>query len=125
MQPEVTEWPGKARADLAAARFRRSNAEIPTEIVAFHDQQAAEKALKGLYVVRGDVPPHVHDLRALLSRLTDASLSLDAAEALTPFAVLSRYPGFSVTVSSENLNTFDSFAGACIRELERQASGPA
>lgn len=121
MLPEIEEWLGKARADLTAARFLRSNTEIPPEIAAFHYQQAAEKALKGLLVAKGEVPPHVHDLRALLWRLEDVSLCPDDAESLTPYAVLYRYPGFVVTVSPGDLDRFDSFVDACVSKLARQS----
>lgn len=123
MRPEIGEWLAKARADLDAARLLRTNPEIPTEIVAFHYQQAAEKALRGLLAARGVVPPHIHDLRALLARLGPTLLPQDEAEGLTPFAVLSRYPGFSVTVSAGRLDAFDSFAETCIRDLALEAPG--
>jgi hypothetical protein len=35
---------------------------VPTEIIAFHCQQAAEKYLKGALIILGEEPPYIHDL---------------------------------------------------------------
>jgi HEPN domain-containing protein len=94
MPPDVQDWLAKARVDLEAARFLRKNPDLPGEVAAFHYQQAAEKAIKGVLVTQGIVPPRAHDLRALMAILrVPVGLSQDAAEALTPFAVLSRTSG--------------------------------
>jgi HEPN domain-containing protein len=65
--------------------------------VAFHCQQAVEKALKALIVRRtGERPPHVHNLRELLSLLSDfvpPSSVVEAVLALNPHYRATRYPG--------------------------------
>ena len=115
---EIESWHQKAAADLDAARFLRSNADLPAEIAAFHYQQSAEKALKGLWLAVGDTPPRTHDLRALLARLPETlNLSDDGADALAPFAILSRYPGFQAQPTDDDLDTFDAFAWACVEAL--------
>ena len=38
---------------------------VPTEIIAFHCQQAVEKYLKGTLTVFGEEPPYIHDLDRL------------------------------------------------------------
>lgn len=116
---EIEAWLSKARTDLDAARHLRSNSTIAAEVAAFHYQQAAEKAIKGLLVTAGQVPPHVHDLRALISNLPDPSgIDADVADMLTPFAVLSRYPGFAAQPDSSLLDRYDAFVGSCLELLE-------
>jgi HEPN domain-containing protein len=112
--------------DIEAARLLRTHGQLPGEVAAFHYQQAAEKAIKGILVVRGIVPPHSHDLRALIATLAiPMGLDDDAAEALTPFAVLSRYPGFDTSIDAALLDRFEVFANACIAKLDESSRGDA
>jgi HEPN domain-containing protein len=116
--PEATHWLTKASSDLAAARFLRQNRDLPREIAAFHYQQAAEKAIKGLLVEEGIPPQRSHDVRSLLGQLMDQSgLDLDIADELTPFAVLARYPGFGSQPEDPLLDRFDAFVSSCIDRL--------
>jgi HEPN domain-containing protein len=61
----------------------------------FHAQQAAEKALKAVAVLRGLEAPRTHDLAALGQALLDEGealpLSVDQLRSLNPFAVEYRY----------------------------------
>jgi HEPN domain-containing protein len=118
MPPDVQDWLAKARVDLEAARFLRTNPNLPGEVAAFHYQQAAEKAIKGILVTQDIVPPRTHDLRALMATMiVPVELSEDSAEALTPFSVLSRYPGFNTSIDTRLLDDFDAFAIRCIERL--------
>jgi HEPN domain-containing protein len=66
------------------------------EALCFHAQQAAEKAIKAVLVVRGITPPRTHNIGTLLDLIpTDIAQpdNLREAAALTDFAVMSRYPG--------------------------------
>ena len=57
------DWLFLAERDLAVAEHLASTMfPIPTEVVAFFCQQAAEKYLKGALVVMGEEPPFIHDL---------------------------------------------------------------
>jgi len=60
----------------------------------FFSQQAAEKALKALYIhERAEMPPRTHNLLDLLEALGVADEALrDAAMDLTPEYVVTRYP---------------------------------
>ena len=62
----------------------------------FHAQQGAEKALKALLARHGVQVEKTHDLGRLLRQAENVSqgiaLRLADADALTPFAVLTRYP---------------------------------
>ncbi|MDZ7794710.1 MAG: HEPN domain-containing protein [Spirochaetia bacterium] len=62
----IKEWIDYARNDLRAAEYLTNLHPQPVEIICFHCQQAAEKALKG-YLVSIDIrPPKIHDLYQLL-----------------------------------------------------------
>lgn len=71
---------------------------LPTANLAalgFHAQQAAEKALKAVAVLRGLEAPRTHDLAALGHVLLDKGetppLTVDQLRGLNPFAVEYRY----------------------------------
>lgn len=90
------DWLRHARSDLALAR-QRHTPDILLTTLCFHTQQAVEKGIKAVLVQRGIVFPYTHDLARLITLVQDARLpwpaDLDAAAALTEYAVGSRYPG--------------------------------
>jgi HEPN domain-containing protein len=60
------DWRILAERDITVADYLASNmVPVPTEIIVFHCQQAAEKYLKGALNVFGDEPPYIHDLDRL------------------------------------------------------------
>jgi HEPN domain-containing protein len=62
------DWRILAERDMAVAdHLATTMFPIPTEIIAFHCQQAAEKYLKGALVILGEEPPYIHDLDDLCS----------------------------------------------------------
>lgn len=71
VQELVAQWMRWARADLAVTELIDDQRLAP-EIIAFHAQQAAEKALKALLVLRQTEYPRTHDLGTWL-RLCDAA----------------------------------------------------
>jgi HEPN domain-containing protein len=79
------------------ARLALPDHQVLRNQVAFHAQQAAEKAIKAVLAHRGVHFPRTHDLEALLEivHLTGITWPFATAEveALTPFAVETRYPG--------------------------------
>jgi len=89
-------WKIKSEHDLKACRQLLQADEPLTEIVAFHAQQAVEKALKGFLISRKCFDfPKTHDLGRLLDLAESFEpelSSLDAIIELTPFAVEMRYP---------------------------------
>ena len=93
----VLPWIQKAENDLASAHYLMKNMyPVPTEIVCFHCQQAAEKYLKAFLVYNDQEPPKTHDLIEL-SKLcsnfnTDFSQLLPKCGYLLPFAARTRYP---------------------------------
>lgn len=88
------DWLKHARSDLALASGRKSR-RVLYEHLCFHAQQAAEKALKCVFVCRGIRVPRTHDLAYLIDLLPDGSRSpvLIEVPTLTKYAVQQRYPG--------------------------------
>ncbi|MYA19453.1 MAG: HEPN domain-containing protein [Chloroflexi bacterium] len=89
------EWLNRARSNLALARSRAPGAY--PEDLCFEAQQAAEKAIKSILIARGIDFPYVHDLTRLVSLLEEAGEDVPdtvfKAGELTPYALLTRYPG--------------------------------
>lgn len=101
---ELREWLGKAFEDLRSARILIEHSPPVYETACFHAQQAVEKALKGFLVWSGVVFEKVHDLTYLLdlceSRQPAFSNIRPRVDALSPYAVETRYPGTAMGVSS-------------------------
>lgn len=100
MPPEVKEWLNFAKMDLSSAKhLYETFYPRPLQIICYHCQQAAEKALKAVIVAKGKPGgiPKIHDLEFLLSQMknyVDIQEELwDYAEALTPYGIEIRYPG--------------------------------
>ena len=92
----VRQWFQKAREDLWMAEKAAPFPDAPTDLIAFHAQQAAEKCLKGLLTFYQIEFPKIHDLGSLIRLLEPAwekfPASLAKADRLSAFAVLTRYP---------------------------------
>ncbi len=97
-------WLARAKGDLALA-----SAPLPPgafyEDLCFHAQQAAEKAIKAVYVWYGWPFRYVHDLAALLyglwARGLDTARELEEVAILTSYASEARYPGLAEPVTPE------------------------
>ncbi len=100
MQPEVLreaqDWLARAEQDLEAAEALLARARPLPGIVAYHTQQAAEKALKGFLAAHNQPFERTHELVPLLNacrQLDPAFVQLlAAAETLSPYATRFRYP---------------------------------
>ncbi len=77
--------------------------------VGFHAQQAAEKALKALFVRHQVRFGKTHEMGALLELAEQAAPGIRGqladAEALTPYAVDARYPGEEPPLGREEAST--------------------
>ncbi len=94
---EARPWFAKAARDLRAAEVLLVASPPLLGEVAFHSQQAAEKAMKG-YLAWHDVPfGKTHDLAAIGGLCAGHARDLEAlcrrAERLSVFAWVFRYPG--------------------------------
>lgn len=111
MPPEKTipgsplDWLTRAKGSLALAKQPKAE-EAFWEDQCFLAQQAAEKALKAVYQLKGILFRYTHDLEELGKGLEDSGLPvpLDVKEAiiLTRYAFETRYPGpFEVVTEEE------------------------
>ncbi|MCI9072038.1 MAG: HEPN domain-containing protein [Lachnospiraceae bacterium] len=99
MTQEVKEWYDMAAVDLGVAKHLDATYyPKPLEIICYHCQQAAEKAIKALIMYFGEEGgmPKLHDLSFLLNQIKN-KVSIDErfydyADTLTPYCVAVRYP---------------------------------
>lgn len=94
------EWLRRARGNLA--RARKIGPGFILEDLCYDAQQAAEKAIKAVFVQRNEVFPYAHDLTQLLTLLQTNGLKIPkyawAADKLTRFAIETRYPSRNTVV---------------------------
>jgi HEPN domain-containing protein len=95
------EWLGRAQSNLARAANPLPDAYL--EDFCFDAQQAAEKAIKAVFMAHGLTFPYIHDLGRLLTVLAQPGVPVpqyvQEADQLTRFAVDARYPGLSSPVT--------------------------
>lgn len=92
---KAVRWLSMACGDLATAEAAQADWRVPARNVAFHAQQAVEKALKAALVLEGKAAPKMHDLDQLRDRLPAGwrvrKTHRDLAR-LSQYAVEARYP---------------------------------
>ncbi len=97
-------WIQRARSNLNRAKAQ--SPDFFLEDLCFDAQQAAEKAIKAVFIARDIEFPYIHDLARLLKLLEGAGEAIpDAvrkADQLTRFAVTTRYPDFWGSVTEED-----------------------
>jgi HEPN domain-containing protein len=102
---DPAEWLLHAESDLSYAKLGLTEPAILRNQVAFHAEQAAEKALKAVLVYAAVEFPKTHDLQALLLLIRNSGISvqseIEQASALTQFAVEARYPGDIEPITQE------------------------
>jgi len=120
------EWLNRAYSNLERARHILPRAYL--EDLCYDAQQAAEKAVKAVFIKRGLDFPYVHDLARLLSLLEEAGCKIPAsvrkAERLTRFAVETRYPGLAEAVSRSEYRRFVHIAEVVVRWASRELRPP-
>jgi HEPN domain-containing protein len=95
MRTETGHWLRHAKEDLVTARVTLEGKRWAA--TSFHAQQAAEKALKALWLERkGLEPPRTHDLVRLAQETGAPDDWLEEVDALSRVYLLSRYPGASM-----------------------------
>ncbi|MEM0459763.1 MAG: HEPN domain-containing protein [Thermofilaceae archaeon] len=99
IREEALDWWSEAKHNLRQARKNFDIEEY--SVAAFLCHQAAEKALKALYIViKSRLPPRGHDL-VKLGKALDAEEVMDELRILNPHYVVARYPNAANTVPSE------------------------
>ena len=100
------EWLRRARSNLARSSQGQVTPDVLFEDACFDAQQAVEKALKALLVLRGVQVPRTHAISELITILAELGFDIPAdvqdASALTDYAVSARYPGPSEPVVVED-----------------------
>ena len=99
MEQVIREWLELAEMDYGVAMHLFENyMPKPLEIICYHCQQAAEKAIKAVVIskdVQGGVPKS-HDLSFLLRQIKNyvqiEEKYYDYADALVPYGITIRYP---------------------------------
>ena len=122
------EWLARARGDLALAR-----APLPEgafyEDLCYHAQQAAEKALKSVYLHRAWSFRYVHDVEELITGLRQNGLpvpeEVEEAVILTSYAFEARYPGVGEPVGEEEYEQALGLAEKVVRWAELLIEGTA
>lgn len=98
------DWLARAEGDLAIAGVPLPKGAF-YEDLCFHAQQAAEKALKAVYVRHGLRFQYTHDLDELITDLERAGIPIPPevrdVVVLTAYAWEARYPGVSEPVTKE------------------------
>jgi HEPN domain-containing protein len=120
--PEVESYLRKAERDLATAvRMSESGPDF-ADIICFHAEQCAEKALKGFILALGQVPPRTHDLVVLQQALTKLDIRGTVLQgyclALSDYAVAPRYPGWEDLVGNVDIGGVVNSASAVLDHVE-------
>lgn len=99
------EWLRYARGNLARATQDKP-AEAPWDYMCFDAQQAAEKAIKAILVLRSIEFPRTHELGELLALLHQAGEQIPEdvwrAQELSGYATHARYPGGEQPATEED-----------------------
>ncbi|MCX6683245.1 MAG: HEPN domain-containing protein [Methanoregula sp.] len=121
-------WLVRARSNIARARQGKSAPDIVYEDLCFDCEQAAEKALKGLLILKGIVPPQTHSLAHLIEALEkhDGSVPDDVkvTVSLTHYAVSTRYPGSCEPVKEREYQKALKGAETVFSWVEQQFNEP-
>lgn len=114
------EWLNRAYSNLAMAKQEVESVYL--EDLCFNTQQAAEKAIKALLIKRNIDFPYVHDIAQLLTLLESVGQeipeSVRAAERLTQFATITRYPGLAPPLEREEYEQALEIAERVVRWAE-------
>ena len=126
-QQDIQAWLGYAAMDLSAAQtLCQYHRPMPCEIICYHCQQAAEKAIKALFI-RFDLPggiPRKHDLSFLLNQLQqEAPVSprlRRMADVLSVYGIIARYPN-EVEIDEARVRQALDFAESILQWAKSQA----
>jgi HEPN domain-containing protein len=111
MSPRIfetaAEWLKRAHSNFARILVEKPE-EVYFEDLCFDAQQAAEKALKAIFVLHGKRFPLTHDLGELIENLEaflpEIPTGVRNCVQLNDYAVLTRYPGFGSRVTEEEFH---------------------
>jgi HEPN domain-containing protein len=120
------DWLKRAHSDLALSKIARPDG-VFLEDLCFHAQQAAEKALKALFVQRGWTFHFTHDLQELIADLVSKGVSIPGeisrAGVLSAYAKETRYPGFGDPIEIIDHQRAVALADAIVAWVEQLVRG--
>ncbi|HYV38273.1 MAG TPA: HEPN domain-containing protein [Gemmataceae bacterium] len=120
------EWLNRAKSNLVRAEAMTSGAYL--EDLCFDAQQAAEKAIKAVFVHRGEPFPYIHDIEELLDRLSINGVKVPKyvrqADKLSQYAVATRYPGAAGPITKKQHRRAIRIAKLVLGWAERMATKP-
>jgi HEPN domain-containing protein len=120
------EWLNRSRSNVALAKSDTPGALL--EDLCFEAQQAAEKAVKAVFVHRGVSFPFIHDLAKLLGQLERSGVKIPKyvmqADELSEFAVAVRYPGLARPTTKRQHRRAVRIAENVLKWAERQVGHP-
>lgn len=122
MREESKKWWEQANSDLKAAKNSISTKDY--DWACFQAQQAAEKALKALFIEKFNELKKVHDLVFLARKLNSPENILQDCIELNRVYMETRYPDQSGTIpakkfTKENANNFINQAQRIIKWLKK------
>lgn len=121
-------WLDYAEGDLEAALACQARPSARGWTIAFHCQQAVEKAYKGALLLAGQPAPRTHSLVLLDELLIGFGISGPIAagdlDLLTPFAVSDKYPILTMSpIGREDASAFLDVARAAVHWLRGLVEG--
>ena len=121
---DPTAWVSYARSDLALAATEPP-AGVYLELLCYHAQQAAEKALKAVILASSDLNvPRTHDIALLAKIARDLGLTppldMAGARSLTQYATITRYPADLGEVDEAEWQRAVADARAVVEWAERE-----
>jgi HEPN domain-containing protein len=128
MPPDATEgewgiWLARAKSSLLLAR-QGPPAGVFLEDICYHAQQAAEKALKALFVAHGLRFRYTHDIKELITGLQHQQISvpkpLYETVMLTRYAIETRYPYNAEAVTEDELRQAIAYAERVVAWVDRE-----
>lgn len=133
-EPEFLEWLTYAERDLQSAQFLKNMYPVPLEIICFHCQQAAEKAIKALLAFHNIAPHRTHDLQVLCGLVqqeqTLPELIMTDCKELLGYEVVTRYPSKDTAELPATERALEasqrilSYAHECVNERANAANWP-
>jgi HEPN domain-containing protein len=122
---QAEEWFERGQHDIETAQLLYEEQGY-TDSIAYHIQQGVEKYLKGYLVLHGKKPPRIHELDALLNRITAFDYSfndfLELCEKASRYYIEDRYPpGPLVEYEYDEIKADLGKAWELIREIVAKA----
>lgn len=125
-QQRASEWLQRAKSNMARAKAGRVSGEILYEDLCYDAQQAAEKALKALCILREILFAKTHDIAYLMELLERGSVLIPEdvykARILTGYAVETRYPGEYEPVNEDDYLNAIALAEKVVKWVEARMS---